>query len=53
LGHIAKFYNKEAMDMAKNLSTLIEPLLMVIIGVAVGVLAFAIIMPIYNLAGQL
>jgi type IV pilus assembly protein PilC len=53
LEHIARFYNKEALDMAKNLSTLIEPLLMVVIGVAVGCLAFAVIMPIYNIAGQL
>ncbi len=53
LQHVARFYNKEALDMAKNLSTLIEPLLMVIIGIAVGVLAFSVIMPIYNIAGQL
>jgi len=53
LQHVAKFYEGEASDMAKNLSTLLEPVLMVIIGVAVGFLAFAVIMPIYNLAGQL
>ncbi|EKE10761.1 MAG: hypothetical protein ACD_15C00204G0013 [uncultured bacterium] len=53
LQHIARFYTKEALDMAKNLSTLIEPLLMVVIGVAVGCLSFAVIMPIYNIAGQL
>lgn len=53
LQHIARFYTKEALDMAKNLSTLIEPLLMVVIGAAVGLLSFAVIMPIYNIAGQL
>jgi type II secretory pathway component PulF len=53
LQHVARFYNKEALDMAKNLSTLIEPLLMVIIGVSVGLLSFSVIMPIYDLAGQL
>lgn len=52
LQHVAKFYEQEASDMAKNLSTLIEPLLMVLIGVAVAFLAFSVIMPIYNIAGQ-
>lgn len=53
LQHVAKFYEQESSDMAKNLSTLIEPLLMVIIGIAVAVLSFSVIMPIYNIAGQL
>lgn len=53
LRHVAKFYGQEADDMTKNLSTLIEPVLMVVIGLAVGLLAFAVIMPIYNIAGQL
>lgn len=53
LGHIARFYEGEANEITKNLSTLIEPVLMVIIGVAVGFLAFSVIMPIYNIAGQI
>ncbi|MFA7209726.1 MAG: type II secretion system F family protein [Parcubacteria group bacterium] len=53
LQHVANFYEQESSDMAKNLSTLIEPLLMVLIGVAVAFLAFSVIMPIYNIAGQL
>ncbi|PIP27537.1 MAG: hypothetical protein COX30_01395 [Candidatus Moranbacteria bacterium CG23_combo_of_CG06-09_8_20_14_all_39_10] len=53
LTQVAKFYEGEATNMAKNLSTLIEPVLMVIIGVAVGFLAVSVIMPIYNIAGQL
>ena len=53
LGHIAKFYNQETDTTTKNLSTLLEPLLMVFIGIAVGFMAFAILMPIYNIAGQI
>ncbi|MFA6160375.1 MAG: type II secretion system F family protein [Parcubacteria group bacterium] len=53
LGHIAKFYDQETEIMTKNLSTLLEPILMVIIGIAVGFMAFAILMPIYNIAGQI
>jgi len=53
LEHIAKFYEQEAEVMAKNLSTLIEPILMVIIGISVAFMAFSILMPIYNIAGQI
>lgn len=53
LGYIAKFYEQETDQMTKNLATLIEPIMMVIIGIGVGFLAVAIIMPIYNLAGQM
>jgi type IV pilus assembly protein PilC len=53
LGHVARFYDQETETMTKNLSTLLEPVLMIIIGVAVGFLAFAILMPIYNIAGQI
>ncbi|HPN96235.1 MAG TPA: type II secretion system F family protein [Candidatus Moranbacteria bacterium] len=53
LNHVAKFYDQETEMMTKNLSTLIEPVLMVIIGIAVGFMAFAILMPIYNIAGQI
>lgn len=53
LNHIARFYQQETDEVTKNLSTLIEPVLMVIIGIGVGFLAFSVIMPIYNLAGQL
>ena len=42
LGHIYKFYTQETETMTKNLSTLIEPILMVIIGIAVGFMAFAV-----------
>ncbi len=52
LGHIAKFYNQETETMTKNLSVILEPVIMIIIGIAVGFMAFAILMPIYNIAGQ-
>ena len=53
LKQVSKFYEHEVGEVTKNLATLIEPILMVVIGVAVGFLAFTVIMPIYNLAGQL
>jgi len=53
LGHVAKFYEKETERATQNLSTLIEPILMIFIGIAVGFLAFAVLMPIYDIAGQI
>ena len=46
---LADFYEEEVDDIVRNLSTLMEPILMVIMGVAVGGLLIAILMPIYNL----
>lgn len=53
LVYVSKFYERETDTMTKNLSTLIEPVLMIIIGIAVGFMAVSILMPIYNIAGQI
>jgi len=53
LEHVARFYEQETDQATKNLSSLIEPVLIVVIGIAVGVLAVSVIMPIYNIAGQM
>lgn len=53
LGHIARFYDQETEMLTKNLSVLIEPVLMIIIGLAVGVMAVSVIMPIYDIANQI
>jgi type II secretory pathway component PulF len=50
LDTMAKFYTREADQLVSNLSSIIEPVLIVILGVAVGVLVFSIIIPIYNIA---
>ncbi|MDP3043157.1 MAG: type II secretion system F family protein [bacterium] len=52
LERLTDFYAKEVTNTVANLMTLMEPLIMVIIGVAVGIMVAAIIMPMYNLAGQ-
>ncbi|MCX6763706.1 MAG: type II secretion system F family protein [Candidatus Moranbacteria bacterium] len=53
LDHVARFYSSETEIMTKNLSTLIEPILMIFIGIGVGFMAFSILMPIYNIASQI
>ncbi len=49
LNRLSEFYENETDAMIKTLSSLLEPILMIIMGVGVGFLAIAIIMPIYSL----
>ena len=51
-GRIADFYTREANNMIANLMTLMEPIIMIIMGVAVGIMVAAIILPMYNMASQ-
>lgn len=53
LGEVAKFYEQETDTVTKNLTTLIEPILIVIMGVAVGILAVSVILPIYDVASKI
>ncbi len=53
LNHINRFYSQEVDVMTKSLSTLIEPVLMIIIGLGVGFLAVGVLLPIYNIASQI
>ena len=50
LGSISVFYTREIDNIVANLMTLMEPIIMVIMGVAVGFMVAAIIMPMYNMA---
>jgi type IV pilus assembly protein PilC len=49
LKEIALFYESEVDQTMKNLTSIMEPVLMIFIGLAVGALAVSIISPIYNL----
>lgn len=53
LDKIAAFYTREIDNLLRNLVTLIEPLVMVIMGVGVGMMIAAIILPMYNLASAI
>jgi type IV pilus assembly protein PilC len=50
---LAKFYEEKVARQAKNMSTIIEPLLLIFIGLGVGFLAIAIFTPIYSVTGGL
>jgi type IV pilus assembly protein PilC len=53
LKSVAKFYNQEVNNTTRNLTTLIEPVLIVGLGIGVAILVIGVLLPIYNIAGQL
>ena len=52
LDKINDFYSRESSNMLDNLSKLMEPIIMVIMGIGVGVMVAAVLLPMYNLASQ-
>ncbi len=50
LERMSSFYARETQNLVDNLVTLIEPMIMIMMGVAVGLMVAAIILPMYNLA---
>jgi len=50
---LAKFYNREVTNAIDTLVGLIEPLMIVLLGLGVGTLLAAVLLPIYNLAGAI
>lgn len=50
---IAGFYEEEVDSTMANLTVIIEPVLMVVIGAGVGFLAVAIVLPIYSLVDEI
>ncbi len=52
LRNIASFYTQEVDNMTRNLTTLLEPILIVVLGVGVAILVVGILLPIYNVVGN-
>jgi len=48
--YLAEFYENEVDETVKNLSSILEPLLLVFMGAIVGFVAISIITPIYQLS---
>lgn len=53
LGQVAEYYEVDVEDRTKDLSTIIEPILMLFIGVFVGIFAISMISPIYSLSSKI
>ena len=50
---MADFYKREVDSAIDTLVGLIEPVMIVVLGLGVGVLLVSVLMPIYNLAGSI
>lgn len=48
----ADYYEKEVDNQIKTISTIIEPLLMVLLGIVAFIIVAAVLLPIYGLAGK-
>jgi len=48
---MGRFYNREVNEAVDTMVSLIEPVMIIILGLGVGVLLSSILMPIYNIAG--
>ena len=53
LSTLAKFYRREVTTAVDTLVDLIEPLMIVLLGLGVGTLLASVLIPIYNLAGSI
>lgn len=51
--NVATFYESETDQMTKNLTTLLEPVIMIFMAVGVAILVFSVLLPIYNIVGQI
>jgi type II secretory pathway component PulF len=51
LSHVSKFYGTEAEGKIDSLATLIEPVLVVVLGAGVAVLVSSILLPLYSMVG--
>jgi type II secretory pathway component PulF len=52
LNYVCELYNKETDAKVKSLTSVIEPILIVLLGIVVGTIAISVIVPIYSLVGS-
>ena len=53
LAKLAEFFEGEVADVTKNLTSILEPVLMLIIGAVVGFFAISMIQPMYSMLGSI
>jgi type IV pilus assembly protein PilC len=52
MGRVADYYEKEVDNQIKSINTIIEPLMMIMVGVIALIIVAAVLLPIYGLAGK-
>ena len=50
MGHVAVFYKGQVEEFMKNISTLIEPVMLVFMGGVIGLIVVAMFMPLLTLS---
>ncbi len=53
LDRIESFYSREAKNMVDNLTSLLEPIIMVVIGIGVAFVVAAVLMPMYSMTNAM
>jgi type IV pilus assembly protein PilC len=53
LEDLANFYEEQADNTLKTLASMVEPILLIIVGLLIGGLAISIVVPIYQLIGTI
>ena len=51
--YLSEMYEEDIAELTKNMTTLLEPVLMIIMGTVVGFIAISIITPIYSITQSL
>ncbi len=51
--YLHDYYSEDVSEMSNNMVTLIEPLLLILVGIIIGLLGVTILMPIYQLMGSI
>ena len=52
LGYLSEYFEKEMDNTPKNLTTVLEPILLIMVGLIVGFVAISVISPIYQITGK-
>lgn len=52
LRKLSVYFEQESEQAVKNMTAAIEPMIMIVLGIGVGAMVIAVIMPIYNLTSQ-
>lgn len=52
LNRLSIYFESESENFIRNLTTALEPVILVVLGLGVGILVLSVIMPIYNLTSQ-
>jgi len=53
LMYLQDYYESEVKEMSDNITTYIEPILLIVIGVVIGIMAITIVMPLYQFTSSI